>query len=448
MRGGQRHAIVAWAALVVGVAGFGCGSGGTTLPDARQEDAQGPDAAGDAGQTDGGTDGTPGDGAQSDACIDPCPAPRGGVTVGCEKRFMYGVNYAWLNFAGDFGGIAAWNQHGVNASYDIHAQNLADMRAHGASVVRWWVFPDFRGDGIVFDASDSPTALGPTVVDDVNKALELADQAGVYLMLTLFSFDNFGPSETIQGIWTPGLRPMMRDNGKRTALLQNVVRPFARAVKQSPHAHRMVAWDVMNEPEWAITGASLYGDEDFTPTSGLETVTHAEMEAFLGEVIGVLTAEDPTPLVSVGAAAVKWAQSWKLLATDFHQFHMYKWINDWWPYTMTPAQLDLGNKPLVMGELPMDQLDTNIPYSMVLGSWWDNGYAGAMGWQYNEASAAELDNVKTFADLHLCETRYGVVGSALRPGAGGPAATPRGGQPSLRRCTRGVDGRPVCGSLP
>jgi hypothetical protein len=162
----------------------------------------------------------------------------------------------------------------------------------------------------------------------------------------------------------------------------------------------------------------------------------------------VLRDESPTPLVSVGAAAVKWAHAWKNLDTDFHHFHMYKWINDWWPYTMSPSELDLADKPLVMGELPMDQLDTGIPYSAVIGSWWDDGYAGAMSWQYNEATAAELDNVKTFADLHLCETRYRMLGQSLQPGGGAPAPAATAPRPSTRRCTRDPDGRPVCRSIP
>jgi len=436
------------AALIVGLLGAGCGTHGVEIPDAGQADAGGTDAVADAGGDatqpgDASLEGSAGDGGP---CVDQCPAPHG-VTWGCEQRFMYGVNYAWLNFAADFGGNTVWDQGGVTAESATHAQNLADMRAHGASVVRWWVFPEFSGDGVIFDVDDSPTALGPTVVADVNEALRLADQAGVYLMLTIFSFDNFWPSETVDGVWIPGIRPMLQNGSKRTALLQNVVRPFARAVQQSPHAHRMIAWDVINEPEWAMTGESPFGDEDYTPSAGFEAVTHTEMASFVGEVIGVLRAES-TALVSVGSAGVKWAHAWKLQDTDFHHFHMYKWVNDWWPYTMTPAELELDDKPLVMGELPMDELDTGIPYSMVLGSWWDNGYAGAMGWQYNEATAAELDNVKTFADLHQCQTHYGVVGQALPPAPVGPAAAPPAARITHRRCTRGPDGRPVCGPLP
>jgi hypothetical protein len=42
----------------------------------------------------------------------------------------------------------------------------------------------------------------------------------------------------------------------------------------------------------------------------------------------------------------------------------------------------------------------------VVESWFANGYAGALGWQYEGAPAKQLAEVKAFADRHACETRY------------------------------------------
>jgi len=44
-------------------------------------------------------------------------------------------------------------------------------------------------------------------------------------------------------------------------------------------------------------------------------------------------------------------------------------------------------------------------YATVVDTWFGAGYAGALGWQYNEASAEQLDAIKTFADAHTCETQ-------------------------------------------
>lgn len=61
----------------------------------------------------------------------------------------------------------------------------------------------------------------------------------------------------------PGLTQMVKDTTKRGKLLENVIRPLARAAEQSPYRHRLLAWDVINEPEWAISGSDPYGDPSF-----------------------------------------------------------------------------------------------------------------------------------------------------------------------------------------
>jgi hypothetical protein len=338
------------------------------------------------------------------SCVDPCPAPHGGLEWGCERRFMYGINYAWHHFAGDFGGIAPWGQRGVAENAETHANNLAEMRSHGVSVVRWWVWPDFRGDGVRFDGEELPVGLGETTLADLERALELAEENDVYLMLCLFSFDNFRPSREVAGIWTPGIAPMVMDAARREALLENVVRPFARAAQASPYHERLIAWDVINEPEWAMSGASLYGDPGFDAMTELEPVSHAEMERFLADTITVLR-EESDALITVGGAAAKWAKAWTGLDLDFYQFHMYAWINIWWPYTDPPSTYGL-DRPIVMGEFPLGALTSGASYGKVVSTWYDNGYAGALGWMYGEASADELDEVASFAAEHPCETRF------------------------------------------
>ncbi|EYF07298.1 hypothetical protein [Chondromyces apiculatus] len=343
-------------------------------------------------------------GGEAEVCEDTCPAPGGGVTFACKHRFMYGVNYAWQYFGGDFGGIAAWQQAGVSADAASHAARLADIHDHGGSVVRWWVFPDFRGDGIAFDASDNPTGLGGTAVADLHKALELAAQADVYLMPCLFSFDAFRPSGDVAGIWVPGITPMVVDAQKRAMLLENVVRPLARAAASSPHSERLLAWDVINEPEWAMTGPSPYGDDTYDPMGELAVVTHAQMETFVAEVIGVLR-EESSALVTVGGAAMKWAKAWSAVDVDFYQFHMYDWINAYWPYMDSPAEFGVDDRPVVMGEFPLQGL-SGVSYGELVGDWYGNGYAGALGWHYEEATPEQLDAMKAFASTHACETRY------------------------------------------
>ena len=122
-----------------------------------------------------------------------------------------------------------------------------------------------------------------------------------------------------------------------------MVRPVAQAVAASPYAERVIAWDLINEPEWAIAGPGLYGgDEDFDPDAELETVTHAQMETFVSEAIAVLR-EESDALITVGGAAMKWKSAWTQVDVDFYQLHIYDWVNGYWPYSMSPSDYGIDD---------------------------------------------------------------------------------------------------------
>ena len=336
-------------------------------------------------------------------CSDAC-AKQDGIDWLCRLRFMYGTNYAWKNFGSDFGGNTRWNQTGVSQNADIERE-LAEMAGQGVSVLRWWIFPDFRGDGVQFDAQDHPTGLGGTALADLSRALELAEKNNLYLMLTPFSFDNFRPTKEMDGIRARSIRPLMLDAAQRKNLIDKVVTPLAHAVATSPHADRVIAWDVINEPEWALSGSSGYGDDPaFDPNPELESVTHAQMETFLRDVITALRAESEA-LITVGGAAIKWRYAWSKLELDFYQFHIYDWVNQYFPYSRSPKDYGLTDKPVVMGEFPAQGL-MGVSYAQLLESWYGNGYAGSLGWAYSDMTGANLPEVSRFAQRHACETRY------------------------------------------
>jgi hypothetical protein len=162
---------------------------------------------------------------------------------------------------------------------------------------------------------------------------------------------------------------------------------------------------VINEPEWAITGASLYGDEPFDPmTDGFGAVTHAQMERFVVDVVAALRASSDA-LITVGGAAMKWRRAWSQVDLDFHQLHIYDWVNQYWPYTGSPQSYGLDDKPVVMGEFPWSGL-SGASYATVLESWFGNRYAGALSWAYSDGARGNLAAVKAFADLQRCKTRY------------------------------------------
>ena len=369
----------------------GASGGGGTANGGASGTSGGAGMSGASGTANGGASGT------SACATDTCPFATG-VESACKLRFMYGVNYAWQNFAADFGG----GSNGITATKSTVQTELQTMAQNGVNVVRWWVWPNFSGGGVTFDGNGTPTGLGGTTVTDLETALTLAEENDLYLMLTLFSFDNFKSAITpsSQNMATLGV-----DATKRAALVSNVVRPFARAAAQSAHGNRVIAWDVINEPEWAVTGASLYGgDEAFSPDDTCTPVTHTQMETLLKDVIAGLRAESDA-LVTIGAAAMKWRHAWTKLDQDFYQFHIYDWVQMYWPYDKTPTDYGMNDKPMVMGEFPPTGLTGGISYRTLLDSWYQNGYAGALTWRDSTYKVTWSD-VKSFADAHPCETSY------------------------------------------
>ena len=343
-----------------------------------------------------------------------CPAPNGGLTIGCKKRFVYGANFAWKNFSCDFGGKASWSSKGVAADVANYTAAIQEMSANGVDAIRWWMFPDLRGDGIQLDANKNPTGLGATVVDDLNAALAIAAAQNVHIRLTIFSFDNFAPDNAN----SVGMTPIVTDDTKRGLLMTNVVHPIARAVEASPNKDRMIGWDVINEPEWATSGQDPYGDQAFDPQSNLTVITYDQMVTFIKDMVTAIKAESTAP-VTVGSAAVKWAKAWSTVGLDYHDFHWYGWVDQYYPHTQTPAQYKIDDQPVVIGEFPfIPNADTSgqafggISYSQLVTDFFNEGYAGTQGWAYNDTTSAAFAwanakaNVKAWADAHTCYAHF------------------------------------------
>ena len=131
-----------------------------------------------------------------------------------------------------------------------------------------------------------------------------------------------------------------------------VVKTVAQAVESSPHKDRVVSWDVINEPEWAISGSDPYGDMAFSPNTNEQAVTFAQMETFVSDAVKTLHANS-SALVTVGGAAIKWAQAWSHVGLDYYTFHMYDWVNQYFPYDSSLASYGVAGKPTVLGEFPL-----------------------------------------------------------------------------------------------
>jgi hypothetical protein len=268
------------------------------------------------------------------------------------------------------------------------------------------VFPDFRGDGVTWDSAGVPSGLGGTLAADVAAALEVAAEAGVYIELTLFSFDAFRPDTTLDGgVQVRGIARVVSDPDARAALMERVVAAFADEVARSPHAQRMLAWDVINEPEWATSGSDgVDAAFDPMPPSAIEAVPYEVMRDFIADTVATLHAHSNRP-VTVGGAAIKWARAWANTGVDYYTFHMYDWVQQSYPYTRSLAEYGVSDKPVVLGEFPLKGL-SSVSHAQLVNGVFDVGYAGALGWAVTDDAqgpwSATKAEVKAFADAKGC----------------------------------------------
>lgn len=338
-----------------------------------------------------------------------------GLTWNCEKRFALGTNWAWHEYGADFGGITGWSLPGVSANPSAYQADLTAMTGRKVNVIRWWLFPRLDSSGITFGTDDVPTGIGGTMAADLEKALALAEQNDVYLLLTFFSFNNFEPTKDEDVVHHVGLQPIVLDADKRGRLIKNLVGPVADVVEASPNKKRVLGWDIINEPEWAMNGANKYGGSDFGgDPEKYQLVSHDEMETFVVEMAASLHAHSHAP-VTVGSAAIKWGNAWTHSNLDFYQLHYYDWVYEWFPYkTVSPGSVGLTGKPVLMGEFPNAGLSAisskSLPArtaSEFAADLYELGYAGALSWAYNDTSFAwsSLD-FATFQSSHVCETRF------------------------------------------
>ena len=93
---------------------------------------------------------------------------------------------------------------------------------------------------------------------------------------------------------------------------------------------------------------------------------------------------------------------------DFYQYHIYDWIQDWWPYNKTPTQYGVGDKPVVMGEYPMNGLK-QVTNAVLLPGLYQYQYAGALGWSVTDKQFGWEENKKDLAEFSSaksCETTF------------------------------------------
>lgn len=354
----------------------------------------------------------------------------------CGRWFLSGVNVPWQNggFGADFGTVEEWSQH--TYSHADTEQMFAALKISGVNTVRWWVFADGRG-APEFDATSGGHVIGLDAgfLPSMEDAINLAAKYNIYIVFNLWSFDMLFDDSTAggRGEHAGGHRDLIVDANVRQSFIGNALLPILQhpvtgtccTIGTHPN---VMAWDIINEPEWGITESGAVDSNISQP------VSLAEMRRFVAEVSAAIH-QHSNQMATLGSASMKWNCDGALGAVgnwwsdtaltpyasagylDFYQVHYYGWMNGdeiTWSYsplfnTFAAAGFD---KPTVVGEFPANTTGTGHALSEILEGVYDNGYAGAWTWSYEgvDSNGAWSDSSSAYNAFDLAHpTQINIV---------------------------------------
>lgn len=337
-----------------------------------------------------------------------------------STSFNAGINYPWNHYGRDFGGNA-WGHAGVSDPNETSrvGADFKTMKDHGVQITRWFVFGDARS-GIITAADGTPIGLDEHVFRDFDAAVAIARKHRVYVIFVLFDYLLLENASAKDGVKMGGHRDWVVDARKRKALIDNVITPLMKRYGKEPI---VAAWEVINEPEWAMR---------IRLKNKPHQVKVAEMQQFVHEIVRSIHADSDRP-VTLGSASPRYLRYWRKVDLDLYQYHYYpKLEGRLYPsraYSHAAMKLD---KPLILGEFPTSApLTQPVDY---LDSALSNGCAGALGWslratdQYSDAKKG-LSPLKSWSSKHAPAAKTPPAPGAA-PSQNGPAPQPSAPAPA------------------
>jgi hypothetical protein len=319
------------------------------------------------------------------------------LNYGGNNFFLNGPNIAWNNYGWDFGDNASGFGGGNGYDPAWWDNTFADVAAYGGNSVRVWVHCKAEHNPL-FTAGKC-SGLNNNFFENLDDMMQKAEDHNLMVILCLFDFH----------ITDVGRQDLIKDTSKTNAYIKNALIPM---VQHYSNRCNLVAWEIMNEPEWIMQGIPGGGNYGGAP------VTITEMQRFAGLCAAAIH-NNSSKYVTLGSASIKWCSSispasgnyWNNTALktaaynndkaylDFYQVHYYDWMGAGLsPYSYPKSHWGF-DKAVLIGETGNEgfynyQQQFNYSYS--------NGYAGCMVWAYQSGGAAswnEFKNqMKTFAD--------------------------------------------------
>ncbi len=289
-----------------------------------------------------------------------------GSTDGDGAKFLLGANLPWLTYGGDFG-ANAWQPSGGVARPGPRArlrEILASVADTGVTCLRWFLLCDGRA-GIVTGGHDGAAALDDFVLADVDAAIEEADHAHLGLIVVLIDFLWFAPPRIVDGVRLGGRTGLVAGREAGAAFVDRVARPL---FERYGHHPGIVAWDLINEPEWATWGEGC--------RDRAHGVSRADMRAFIGTTARAVHDCTNHP-ATVGLASLRGLPLVRDLDLDVYQVHWYDRLDRGSPLDRPVEVLGL-DRPIILGEFPT-RGSARTPEGIIAVAR-AHGYRGAFAW--------------------------------------------------------------------
>jgi len=274
-----------------------------------------------------------------------------------------GVNIPWVEFGNDIVSKQEWGKLSLAAdpSKAVIVEELFTVaKEEGFNTVRFWMFPSLWHNGGHYTDEMIVEAMAST-----HALCKAARAAGVQLVPTLLSFDNWSKEKVAHG----GVAPYT--SMTHNELLKEVI------VSLDNNADVIDYVDIINEPEWSVTNIP-----NADPNPKMDATTSAMMRAIIQNV--ALMLKDTDLRYGFGSASLKWHDSNLLANADVVDYHAYEgWSTEYFP----PAMV-LANSNTYMGE-------TDIPYSEWGTFFADDRYAKVFFWLESKDYTDREDNIST-----------------------------------------------------
>jgi hypothetical protein len=252
-----------------------------------------------------------------------------------KPAFVLGVNYPGRSNQ-DFGD-GGWGHSGVSnptTTAEVDA-DFANMAAQGVRIVKWDVFDDGRYSP-KFNAQGQVTGVDDMFLEDLDAAIDLAEQHDMYLVLSLFSDRFWTTRQTANGVALGGHAASLSEPSLRASLVEKAIVPM---LQHLAFTDRVLAYEIVNLPEFGVQ--ELNKDND-----GRIRVPLADAQAFVKDVVAAIHA-NTVALATLESNRATNMQQWRGLGLDFYSFQWADWQEPYEPLGTDASKFALDRPAIV-----------------------------------------------------------------------------------------------------